>query len=107
MLRKLFASLILLAVCSAPLTARAQRSLNQRFVRHSQWRPGFHLPPSDWDRGDRIPNPSRYRLRRPPPGYEWRRIDGNFVMATSDTGIIASVIVTSVTPNRSGSPSSH
>lgn len=102
MLRKFVASLILFTVCCAPVTARAQRSRNERFVRHSQWRPGFHLPPSDWDRGDRISNPSRYRLRRPPPGYEWRRIDGNFVMATSDTGIIASVIVSSVTPSRDG-----
>ena len=68
---------------------------NNRYVRHPEWRKGYHMAPNDWNRGARISNWSRYHLRRPPRGYEWRRVDGNFVMAAVATGVIASVVVAS------------
>ncbi|HEX5264757.1 MAG TPA: RcnB family protein [Phenylobacterium sp.] len=36
-----------------------------------------------------------HHLRRPPRGYEWREVDGNFVLGAVATGIIASVIANS------------
>jgi Ni/Co efflux regulator RcnB len=73
--------------------ARHDRRDNSHYVRHSQWRKGYRMAPGDWSRGDRISNWSHYHLRRPPRGYEWRRVDGNFVLAAVATGVIASVIV--------------
>jgi Ni/Co efflux regulator RcnB len=34
-----------------------------------------------------------YHLKAPPRGYEWREVDGNYVLAAVATGIIASTII--------------
>jgi|SRR6185437_504593 Ni/Co efflux regulator RcnB len=61
------------------------------FHRHAEWRRGYHMRHEDWDRGRAIDWRARH-LRRPARGYEWREVDGNYVMAAVATGIIASVI---------------
>lgn len=48
----------------------------------------------DWNRGERV-DYRTYHLRRPPSGYEWRLVDGNYVLAAVATGVIASVVVAS------------
>lgn len=62
------------------------------YVRHEEWRRGYHMRHEDWDRGRRIDDWRMHHLRRPPRGYEWREVDGNYVMAALATGIIASVV---------------
>lgn len=69
---------------------------NDHYVHHSDWRRGHRMPPQDWDRGERI-DYRQYRLPPPRRGYEWRRVDGNYVMAAVATGLIASVIVAAST----------
>ena len=64
------------------------------FHRHDEWRKGYHMRQEDWGRGQRIDWRARH-LRRPPRGYEWREVDGNYVMAAAATGIIASIIANS------------
>jgi Ni/Co efflux regulator RcnB len=64
---------------------------NHHYVRHEEWRKGYHMRHEDWDRGERI-DYRHYHLRRPPSGYEWREVDGNYVLAAVATGIVASVI---------------
>jgi len=64
------------------------------FHRHDEWRKGYHMQHNDWDRGERVDWRARH-LRAPPRGYEWRQVDGNYVMAAVATGIIASVIANS------------
>ena len=66
------------------------------YVRHDEWRKGYRMRHEDWDRGERI-DYRQYRLRRPPEGYEWRQVDGNYVLAAVATGVIASVIVAAAT----------
>ena len=63
----------------------------QHYVRHDEWRRGEHIRHEDWDRGERV-DYRHYHLRRPPRGYEWRQVDGNYVLAAVATGVIASVI---------------
>ncbi len=46
----------------------------------------------DWDRGRRVDH-REARLRQPPEGYEWREIDGRFVLGAIATGIIADIIL--------------
>jgi Ni/Co efflux regulator RcnB len=48
----------------------------------------------DWDRGEKV-DYHQYHLRRPPSGYEWRLVDGNYVLAAVATGVIASIVVAS------------
>jgi Ni/Co efflux regulator RcnB len=67
---------------------------NNHFVRHDEWKRGYHMNPNDWNRGDRV-DYHQYHLAPPPSGYEWRRVDGNFVEAAVATGIVASLVVAS------------
>lgn len=72
----------------------SQQFDNNRYVRHNDWRKGSRLAQSDWNRGDRI-DYRQYHLAAPRRGYEWRRVDGNYVMAAVATGLIASLIAAS------------
>ena len=56
------------------------------------WHNGGHIAQADWNRGRHI-DYRHYHLRQPPRGYEWREVDGNFVLAAVATGLIASVML--------------
>lgn len=58
------------------------------------WRAGGRIPARDWGRGRRI-DYRVYHLRAPPRGYEWREVDGNYVLAAIAGGVIASVLLAS------------
>jgi Ni/Co efflux regulator RcnB len=64
------------------------------FVRHDEYRKGYRMPKNDWQRGQRI-DYHAYHLNAPPRGYEWRAVDGNYVLGAIATGVIASAIVAS------------
>jgi Ni/Co efflux regulator RcnB len=55
------------------------------------WRRGQRMDRQDWDRGNRI-DYREYQLSRPRRGYEWREVDGNFIMGAVATGVILSII---------------
>jgi Ni/Co efflux regulator RcnB len=65
------------------------------YVHHDEWKKGARMRDEDWRRGEHLDYKSHH-LRRPPRGYEWRQVDGNFVLAAVATGVIASVIAASV-----------
>ena len=67
---------------------------NHHYVRHDEWKKGEHMRHEDWDRGERV-DYRHYHLQAPPRGYEWREVDGNYVMAAVATGVIASIVVAS------------
>lgn len=67
------------------------RGEHHGYVRHDDWRRGHRMRHEDWDRGERI-DWREHHLRRPPRGYEWREVDGNYVLAAAATGLIASII---------------
>ncbi len=71
---------------------RDDRHDNHSYVRHDDWRKGYHMRHEDWDRGERV-DYRTYHLRRPPSGYEWRLVDGNYVLAAVATGVIASIVI--------------
>lgn len=78
------AALLALAATTAPAAAQP---------RHD-WRAGGHIAAADWGRG-RAVDYRHHHLRAPPRGYEWREVDGNYVLAAAATGLIASVIAAS------------
>jgi Ni/Co efflux regulator RcnB len=59
---------------------------------HADWRQGGHIAHNDWNRGRHVDYRGRH-LRKPPRGYEWREVDGNYVLAAAATGLIASIIL--------------
>jgi Ni/Co efflux regulator RcnB len=67
---------------------------NSHYVRHKEWHKGARINQDDWNRGDQV-DYRQAHLHAPPNGYEWRRVDGNYVMAAVATGVIASVIIAS------------
>jgi Ni/Co efflux regulator RcnB len=57
-----------------------------------------------WARGERLPTTyyrdrgyyvdyRRHHLRAPPRGYQWVRVDNDYVMVALATGLIASIII--------------
>ena len=63
------------------------------YVRHDEWRRGYRLRHEDWDRGQRVNDWRAHQLRRPPRGYEWRQLDGNYVLGSINTGVISMTIM--------------
>jgi Ni/Co efflux regulator RcnB len=65
---------------------------NHAYVHHDEWKKGYRMDHDNWDRGERV-DYHAYHLKRPPRGYEWRLLDGNYVLGAVDNGIIASVVI--------------
>jgi Ni/Co efflux regulator RcnB len=65
------------------------------YVHHQEWHKGARMKNEDWSRGEHVDYKQRH-LRRPPHGYEWREVDGNYVLAAVATGVIASVIAATI-----------
>lgn len=64
---------------------------HQQYVKHSEWHKGAKIRHEDWQRGEQV-DWHAHHLRKPPAGYEWRQVDGNFVLANTD-GVIFSVVI--------------
>jgi len=67
---------------------------NQSYVRHAEWHKGAKISHDDWNRGEQV-DWRAHHLQAPRAGYEWREVDGNFVLAAVATGLIATAIVDS------------
>ena len=65
---------------------------HQQYVKHDEWKKGAKIGHDDWNRGETV-DYKTYHLKSPPRGYEWREVDGNYVLAAVATGVIASAIV--------------
>ena len=55
---------------------------NHKYVEHHEWKKGHQIRHEDWDRGERVEY-KQYHLNAPPRGYEWRLIDGNYVLVNT------------------------
>ena len=67
-------------------------------MKHDDWKKGAKIGHDDWGRGEVVANADwhTHHLRKPPAGYEWRMVDGNYVLAAVATGVIASVVAASI-----------
>jgi Ni/Co efflux regulator RcnB len=85
---------LLAVMLAGPTTAMyaQEHHENHPYVKHDEWKKGYHMRQEDWNRGEKI-DYHTYHLNTPPRGYEWREVDGNYVLAAVATGIIASTII--------------
>lgn len=94
-LYKTFALAILSASLSGGVAALAQDHPDSRdnhsYVEHREWKRGAAIKHEDWDRGDKV-DYHQYHLNAPPRGYEWRMVDGQYVLANSSTFQIRTVV---------------
>ena len=88
-----FAALALIGFTGVNV-AGADEHDNHAYVKHEEWKKGAKIRQEDWGRGEQV-DYKAHHLRVPPRGYEWREVDGQFVMAAVATGVIASVIAES------------
>ena len=95
---KRICSVFILATLSVGLSGGVSfaqdRHDGHAYVRHDEWKKGANINHNDWNRGTKI-DYNHYHLHAPPRGYEWREVDGNYVLAAVATGVISSVIVAS------------
>jgi Ni/Co efflux regulator RcnB len=83
-----------LAIMFSTGLAIAQDRDHGHYVRHTEWKHGGHISHGDWNRGEQV-DYRHYHLNAPPRGYEWRQVDGNYVLAAVATGLISSVVIAS------------
>jgi Ni/Co efflux regulator RcnB len=57
---------------------------------YAAWRRGARLPP--YYQGYVVNDYGRYRLRPPPRGYAWYRVDNDYLLASIATGVIFDII---------------
>lgn len=91
----LIASMLLAVAATATAPVFAEDHDGHQYVHHDEWRKGARMRDEDWKRGQRVDYHERH-LRAPPRGYEWREVDGNYVLAAVATGVIASVVAASI-----------
>jgi len=88
-------TVLALAILSASLTGSVALAQdhpdNNTYVQHKEWKRGAPIKQDDWNRGDKV-DYRQYHLAAPPSGYEWRQVDGNYVLANSSTFQIRTVI---------------
>jgi Ni/Co efflux regulator RcnB len=88
-------SVLALAILSTTLSggvALAQdHHDNHAYVEHKDWKRGGHLRQEDWGRADHI-DYRQYKLAAPPSGYEWRMVDGYYVLANTSNFQIRTVV---------------
>lgn len=88
-------ALLAIAVTAANSPVFADEHDNHQYVHHDEWKKGAKMRDEDWKRGEQVDYRHEH-LRAPPHGYEWRQVDGNYVLAAVATGVIASVVAASV-----------
>jgi Ni/Co efflux regulator RcnB len=106
-MKRLLIATTVLTLLAAPLSGAFAQGWNDRHDdhrpgpammhdngRHNDWHKGGRIERNDWNRGQRV-DYRRYHLSRPPRGYEWRRVDNNYVLAAAATGLIAGLVIAS------------
>ncbi len=68
---------------------------NHQYVKHDEWKKGATIRKEDWGRGQHVDYRASH-LRAPPHGYEWRMVDGNYVLGAVATGVIASLVAADI-----------
>ncbi len=91
----LVAAILISAAGVVSTQAIADEHDGAHYVRHEDWKKGAKMRDEDWRRGGHL-DYKEHHLRKPPRGYEWREVDGNYVLAAIATGVIASVVAASI-----------
>ena len=82
---------ILSASLSGGVAVAQDHHDNHAYVEHKEWKKGAVIKHEDWDRGDKV-DYHPYHLSAPPNGYEWRMVDGNYVLVNSSSFQIRTVV---------------
>ena len=62
-------------------------------ARGPEWHRGAHIPRTYRDREYVVSHWEEHHLRRPPRGYEWVQVGGDYVLVAIASGIIAEILL--------------
>ncbi|WP_275783164.1 RcnB family protein [Pararhizobium gei] len=65
-----------------------RRTVEKRVVIKKRWARGNRLSPAERRRIAAVNDYRRYKLRAPPRGQQWVRVDNEFLLITAATGVI-------------------
>ena len=82
---------ILSASLAGPVAIAQDHHDNHAYVEHKDWKKGGRMQQEDWNRGDKVDYRQNH-LAAPPRGYEWRMVDGNYVLANTSNFQIRTVV---------------
>jgi Ni/Co efflux regulator RcnB len=91
-LTKALSTLTIAAVLSTGAAFAQHPDDHGGYVKHPEWHKGARINHDDWNRGAQV-DWHAHHLQAPPRGYEWRQVDGNYVLAAAATGLIAATII--------------
>lgn len=96
-MRSLIVTSVLFAIAATAGNTQvfADEHDNHQYVHHEEWKKGAKIRDEDWKRGEQV-DYKAHHLRAPPRGYEWREVDGNYVLAAVATGVISSVVAAEI-----------
>jgi Ni/Co efflux regulator RcnB len=75
----------------APLAQAQDHHDNHVYVEHKEWRKGVVIKHEDWDRAEKVDYQQNH-LNAPPRGYEWRMVDGQYVLVNSSNFQIRTIV---------------
>jgi Ni/Co efflux regulator RcnB len=97
-MKKLLSILLTASVLATPVAFAAEASAapqhhetHKVVVKKGSWARGHRISANDRRRAVSI-NYRRYHLSTPPHGYRWVRIDNNFLLIGSTSGLISKVL---------------
>jgi Ni/Co efflux regulator RcnB len=87
---------LVLAVAATALlvggVANAQPNSQPSYQILHSYNRGERIEHDDWSRGQPVDYRAQH-LRAPPRGYEWREVNGQYILAAVATGVIMSIIL--------------
>jgi Ni/Co efflux regulator RcnB len=75
----------------APLAQAQDHHDNHTYVEHKEWKKGAVIKHEDWARAEQV-DWHQYHLAAPPAGYEWRLIDGQYVLVNVSNFQIRTIV---------------
>jgi len=66
---------------------------SQGWHKKSDVRDGGHMSRNDWKRSKVVDYRKHKRLSAPPKGYQWRQLDGKFVLVAKSNGVITTIVI--------------
>jgi Ni/Co efflux regulator RcnB len=94
---KTFHNVLAFAILSTSLSgsgfalAQDDHHDNHAYVEHKEWKKGAMIKHEDWDRAEKV-DYHEHHLSAPPAGYEWRMVDGHYVLVNTNTFAIRTVV---------------
>jgi Ni/Co efflux regulator RcnB len=82
---------ILSASLAGPVAIAQDHHDNHAYVEHKEWKKGAVIRHEDWQRAE-VVDYRQYHLKPPPRGYEWRLVDGQYVLVNSSNFHISMVV---------------